>query len=126
MSLVNITPPHEDYYEIVHTEYYTSTTSLSLVYTLNIPITGFLDLFVKPIYNNAAPTACAVSTDTDISHHYNILAEVKSNTYGTDSCSISGLYVTAGQKLYIFTSHGAANSNRVDICGLLRPFGGCY
>ena len=115
MSLVNVVRPPRDIYEVVELVQYTSATSLTLIYTYTFPVSGFLDMFVEPIFGNAAPSSCAISTDTDISHYYNILAKTTLTYDGTARCSISGYQGDAGKKLYIFTSHAAANSNRAYI-----------
>ena len=109
-----------DIKRIYHMEYYTASTSLTRKYIFEAPATGYLNLFVYPIYGNAMPTGGAISSADNLLS-YNLLAYSTTAATGTASCSVSGVYVTKGQKLYIFTSHQAANSNRMLITGSIIP-----
>lgn len=117
--IANVIPRQPEIYEINLNIPYTSTTTDSLVYTLELPYTGYLDLFVRPIYVNANPTSCKVSQANNL-NNYNIIAAANNNYTGCPVVNIAGLYVTAGTKLYIYTAHAAANSNRVLIQGVLQ------
>lgn len=118
--ILNKIKTHPSYYDFNEMVYYTSTTSLSLIYTWTAPITGYVDMTVVPIFGNASPTACLISKNSN-TNTWETLNYNHFNVSGSIASSIASYYVTAGTNLYVYTAHSAANSNRARICGRIVP-----
>ena len=100
---------------------FTASTSLSLIYTFTAPITGYYNLTFEPVYVNSIPQECCVC-DSNNTASYARLCSNNVTYCNTATCSIAGLRLTAGTKLYVFARYAYSNNaNGLKVFGKVSP-----